>query len=129
MKNSSKSFINIYFLIFLYEFAHYQADPILTSWKKSTGTGYAGITADVDKVEYTADYVSIHTSCIPSYSIGPWINGRNNASNIDATYKITRNPTVSTTKTATPNGAIGVLINGVALYNALDTFSYNDKGI
>ena len=128
MKNFLKSFFEIYFLVFLFKFACCQTDPIITSWKKSNGTGYSGITADVDKVQYSANYVYVHTSGIPSYSIGPWANNPNTPKNMDATYKFTRNPTAASTKTATPMGHIGILINGVALYNPQDGYSYNNLG-
>ena len=49
-----------------------QTDPIITAWKKTTGTGYKGILANVDVIKYSNDFVYVHTSGIPSYSIGPW---------------------------------------------------------
>jgi len=128
MKYNIKIFFDIYFIFFLFEFVYSQTDPIITSWKKSNGTGYSGITADVDKVQYSTSYVYVHTSGIPSYSIGPWTNNPNKPANMDATYKISRNPTVASTKTATPMGHMGVLINGVALYNPQDGYSYNNLG-
>ena len=103
-------------------------NPLLKSWKKSNGTGYSGITADVDKVQYSANYVYVHTSGIPSYSIGPWPNNPNTPKNMNSTFRITLNPTVASTKTATPMGHIGILINGVALYNPQDGYSYNNLG-
>ena len=115
-------------MFLFFEIALGQTDPIIISWKKSNGTGYKGITADVDKVQYSANYVYVHASSIPSYSIGPWTNNANIPVNMDATFRLTRNPTAASTKTATPMGHIGILINGVALYNPQDGFSYNNLG-
>ena len=128
MKDFLKKNFQLYFLALFFEIVYCETDPIITSWKKSNGTGYNGITADVDKVQYTADYVYVHTSGIPSYSIGPWGPSPNIPTSWDATYTLPRKPTVPTTKMATPMGPIAVLINGVALFNPKDGFSFNDQG-
>ena len=54
------------------------ADPILTSWIKSTGmSGYNALT-NVNKVQYSAKYVYVSSSNIPSWNpIGPWLGKLN----------------------------------------------------
>ena len=59
----------------------YGPQMVLSSWKKSTGTGYNGIKADILSISYTNASMSTATvyvtaNMIPSYTIGPtWTNG------------------------------------------------------
>ena len=104
-------------------------DPRITSWVKSTGLGYNNIVNNVDSVQYSNNYVYVHSNSIPSYSIGPWRANPNDASAINFYFKFPRNPTPAVNKVSTPLGHMGVLINGVALYNPSDAFSYNNQRI
>src|SRR5262249_25624615 len=93
-------------------------------------TGYGGISADVQQVQYSASYVYIHCTDIPDYSIGPWPGNPNTPSNQNFVYKIARSPQANPgTATATPLGHIGVLTNGVSIFNPLDARSYNNQNI
>ncbi len=106
--------------------------PEIYSWKLNlTGlTGYNGISANVQQVRYSANYVYVNCTDIPDYSIGPWPNNPNVASNQNFVFKIKRNPIQNTgTQTATALGHIGVFVNGVSIYNSKDAFSYNNLGI
>lgn len=108
------------------------SNPDLASWLLNTTgvTGYNGLPANVQKVQYSADYVYISCSGIPAYSIGPWPGDPNVAKEQDFVFKIPRNPKEETgTKTSTPLGAIGVLINGVAIFNSEDAHSYNNQNV
>jgi hypothetical protein len=54
----------------------YGPQMVLSTWKKSTGTGYNGIIADIISVSYTnasqlTARVYVTANMIPSYSIGP----------------------------------------------------------
>lgn len=104
-------------------------DPRITSWIQTTGTGYGGIVNNVDCVKYSANYVYVHTNNIPSYSIGSWAANPNTPVATNNWYKISRNPTAATSKVGTSLGAMGALINGVALYNPNDAQSYNNLNI
>jgi hypothetical protein len=116
-------------------------DPSITSWminfngataKSSNATINAEIDtiqANVQKVGYTSTDVYVNATGLPDYNIGPWGSDPNVAKNQSATFDINRNPTAqSGTKTVTGLGAIGVLVNGVAVFNAEDGTSYNNKG-
>ena len=100
------------------------ADPAeLASWTQNTTglTGYGGLPANVQLVRYSANYVYVSSSGIPSYSIGPWPANPNTPSNQSYVFKIPRNPAVNAgTKTSTPLGAMAVWTNGVVAYNPLD---------
>ena len=59
----------------------YGPQMVLSTWKKSTGTGYNGIIADIISVSYTnasqlTARVYVTANMIPSYVIGPtWTGG------------------------------------------------------
>ena len=108
-----------------------QITPEIYSWKQNTSglTGYNGIPADVQQVFYSAGYAYVKSTGIPSYTIGPWQMNPNVPSNQNWTFKITRNPVYDNTPSTVGNGQIGVLINGVVLFNAGDAMSYNNQNI
>jgi hypothetical protein len=109
------------------------ADPAeLSSWLlNSTGiTGYGGLPANIQQIRYSASYVYVNASGIPSYAIGPsWGNDPNVPSNQGWLYKIPRTPTIPGVKTATGLGPIGAWVNGVAIFNAKDANSYNNQNV
>lgn len=105
--------------------------PDLYSWRQNTTvTGYNGILADVQQVSYSANYVYVKSTGIPSYTIGPWAMNPNTPVNQNWTFKIARIPVPNTgTLTTVGNGQIGVLVNGVVLFNGGDAMSYNNQNI
>ena len=84
---------------------------------------------NIDKVQYSTEYVYVHGASIPAYSIGPWTANPNTPKNKDATYKYPRNPSAAVVKTATGLGAIGAWIDGVVIFNAKDGMTYNNQGV
>lgn len=106
--------------------------PEITSWIINPGgqTGYNGIATNVQKVEYSADWVYVSATCIPGYDIGPWAGNPNVPANQNFVFRITRTPrATTTTPMATPRGHIGVWTNGVSIFNAMDARSYNNQNI
>jgi hypothetical protein len=108
-----------------------QVTPEISSWiRNTTATGYGGIVSNVQLVQYTATDVYISASCIPGYSIGPWLGDPNIPGNQNFVYKITRNPAPNTgTLTAVGLGHVGVWTNGVSIFNTQDAMSYNNLNI
>jgi hypothetical protein len=107
-------------------YAQAQLSPVITSWIQNPDTnlaanrGYNNIPSNVLKVQYSTTDVYVSCFCIPGYSIGPWSNP-NVAENQNFTYKITLNPQPNTgTRTPIGLGHIGVLTNGVSIFNAND---------
>lgn len=142
-----KHFDKIFTLIILLGFtAGLQAQtlgPEVTSWilnQGETGQYYmqgnstpqnSGHLANVQQVQYSTNNVYVTTTGIPGYAIGPYLDG-NPAQAGAQTYlfRIPRNPQQNTgTLTSTGLGHIGVLSNGVPIYNASDAMSYNNQGI
>lgn len=117
-------------------------NPAVTSWMINT-TGITGrhyvqgnstpindtYEANVQSVEYSTNYSYIMASGIPAYIVGPYLDGNpSQASDNSNIYKIPLNPTENTgTSTATQMGAIGIWINGVAMYDYRDGVSYSNS--
>ena len=115
-------------------------DATVTNWLinttnvkgRSTDSGInavvSQINADVQQVAYTATSTYIKVTSIPDYNMGPFGGIPNSPANSNATFRITRTPLVQAgTKTATGGGAVGVLCNGVEVFNASDQQSFNNQ--
>ena len=121
-----------------------QTDPAITSWLINT-TGETGrhyiegnstpindaYEVNVSQVQYSDANVYISSSGIPSYIIGPYLDGNPAlASDNEWLFKIPRVPVVNAgSQTSTPLGPIAVLINGVPVYDYKDGMSYNNQGV
>ncbi len=118
-------------------------DPAIVNWSINT-TGTTGtsidpetdgfvsaILADVEAVHYGPNFVFVEAAGVPSYNVGPFRNSTY-AADLDATFKIPRNPVEDTTgnnEIAAGTGPIGVLVNGVVIFSFSDARSYNNQGI
>ena len=103
-----------------------------TIWSRGTGVQSTPTYADVHQVDYSSDWVYIHTTGLASYVMGPWyLNAAktnlfpNYPSNTATKYRFPRVPTIPTTKTLTGLGAIGRMVNGVSIFDSRDAFSYS----
>ena len=116
-----------------------QQNPCITSWLQNTsltGNYYVNgnsallpnnILVNCQEIEYSANWVYVHTTGIPAYPTGPFLDGNpSQATNQSGIFKITLNPVPNTgTPTATTGGNIGLFINGVALFDYRDGVSWN----
>ncbi len=116
-----------------------QTNPAITKWLINatgiTGRHYVSgsstpisdtYPANVQTVQYSANNSYVKASGIPSYIVGPYLDGNPSfASNNNHIFKIPLNPVQNTgTPVYTSLGSIGVFINGVPMYNGKDAFSY-----
>lgn len=119
-------------------------DPVVVNWsintEGATGTsidseidGFVSlILADVETVHYTNRFAFVDTSGVPSYNVGPFSdNNPAYPSDLDKVYRIFRNPVEDTSGNNEVVGAgpIGLLVNGVVVFNFTDARSYNNQGI
>lgn len=118
-----------------------QTNPAITSWLQNTtvkGRHYVSgnstpiadtYTANVQSVQYSSNFVYAKTQGIPSYVVGPYLDGNTNqAGNQNAIFKFPLNPVQNTgTAVSTPMGNIGVFINGVAMFNYSDGISWKNS--
>lgn len=117
-----------------------QTNPAISEWLQNT-TGIMGshyisgnptvindaVEANVQTVQYSANWAYITTNGIPAYPTGPFLDGNPTvATDQNAIFKFPLNPTQNTgTITATNGGNIGVFINGVALFDYRDGVAWN----
>jgi len=113
----------------------------VTTWPSVTpnnNTGAAAQTvpvyADVQRIHYTATDVYINASGLASYTMGPWLTAANGLFGFwplarDYSTRITRNPVSSQTKVRHGGGMIGMMVNGVAIYDLGDAFSFNQTNV
>ena len=132
------------FLITIFSIAQSlsQTNPAIISWIRNTsgtlGRYYVsgnsttlsnGISVNVQNVYYNTTDAYIKTNGIPSYPVGPYLDGNpNQAGSQNAIFKFPLNPQQNTgTPTATTLGNIGVFINGVALFDYRDGVSWKNS--
>ncbi len=115
--------------------------PVVTSWLQNTtvyGRHYVSgnstpiqdnVLCNTQTIEYSNNWVYIHTHGIPTYVTGPYLDGNPSvASDQNAIFKMPLNPTQNTgTPTATSGGNIGLFINGVALFDYRDGASWKSS--
>lgn len=117
-----------------------QTNPAITSWLINntgiTGRHYLSgnstpindtASANVQRVRYSNDFSYVNSSGIPSYIVGPYLDGNPAlATNNAWLFKIPLNPVENTgAHTSTPLGSIGLFINGVPMYDYKDGASYS----
>src|SRR3989440_3616824 len=105
----------------------------VTTWSRGTTTQLTPVYAGVHEVSYSNSWVYIKSSGLASHLMGPWYLDAaktqlfpNLPTDTATIYRVPRSPVVPATKTNTPGGAIGYFVNGVALFDDRDTFSYSN---
>lgn len=117
-----------------------QLNPAITNWLINTsgltGSHYVqgsgtvitdNVSANVQAVQYSSNFVYVSTKGIPAYPTGPFLDGNPSlATSQNAIFKIALNPTANTgTLSSTTGGNIGIFINGVALFDYRDGVAWN----
>ncbi|MEM8889525.1 MAG: YHYH protein, partial [Bacteroidota bacterium] len=116
-----------------------QLSPAITSWLQNTtetGSYYMsgnstpidnGILYNCQRVEYSNNFVYVHTRGIPAYPTGPFLDRNTSlAEDQNAIFRIPLNPQENTgDPIATTAGNIGIFINGVALFDYRDGVAWN----
>lgn len=133
-------FISLLMVLSIHFLSNAQTNPAVSSWLRNNtvkGSYYTSgnstaqsnnVLANCQKVEYSANSVYVTTKGIPSYPTGPFLDGNpSQASDQNAIFKFPLTPTQNTgTPTNTSGGNIGVLINGVAIFDYRDGVSWNN---
>lgn len=131
----------------LYEtLADESARTSVTTWNRGQGVQTQPTYAGVSQVAYSDDYVYVRATGLGFHVMGPWyLDGGpwntegasygtqlfgNLPSNIARLYRIPRNPVIPAAgqpRTNTPAGATGIFADGVSMFDARDTFSYDNS--
>lgn len=109
-------------------------------WPVNTPTGArtsGGVTTptngNVQRVRHDVSNVYVNANGLSTYTMGPWFDPAmtgsifsNFPSSLNAQYRIPRSPSESASKSASGLGAVGLWVNGVAVFNFLDGASYSN---
>lgn len=108
------------------------AGTAVTTWSRGQGTQSSPTYAGLSQVLYSDSWVYIRTTGLATHIMGPWYldtakttDFPNFPSNTAKIYRIPRTPVIPTTKTTTTAGSTGYYVNGVAMFDMTDTFTYS----
>ena len=107
-----------------------------TTWSRGQGNQTSPTYAGVHEVHHDTSWIYIRTSGLGFHVMGPWYLNEAKTQNFPSfpgntatTYRIPRAPSAFSGNTTTGFGSIGYFVDGVALFDATDTFSYiNSRG-
>ncbi len=104
----------------------------LTAWTNGTTIQTLPAYCGVQEIYSSSNWVYIRSTGLGSFVMGPWYLDTNHTLpfpnwpvNQKTLYRIPRNPTVPTTKTANGGGPIGYFVDGAAMFNSWDAYSYS----
>ena len=105
----------------------------LTTWGNSQLTQSLPAYCGVQQILTSSNYVYARTTGFGSHVMGPWFNSAahtllfvNMPVNQKLIYRCPLAPTVPATHTFTQLGEIGMMVDGVRLFDANDAFSYSN---
>lgn len=107
----------------------------VTTWTNTSGGTYQTLPVycGVQEIYSSSNWVYIRSSGVGSHIMGPWyLNAAhtqafpNYPTNEHVLYKIPRQPSVAATKTRNGGGAIGYFVDGVAMFNSWDAYTYTN---
>jgi len=115
-----------------------QAGTSQTTWSNGTYSQNQPAYAGVLNVAYSTDFVYVRSAGLAlGHIMGPWYNDtgpggteevfQNWPEAIYATYRFPRTPSIPTTRTAFPPGAIGLMVDGTVIFSSSDTFSWDNN--
>lgn len=139
IQSNMKNLFLTLFIVFGLTSVNAQLSPAITSWLQNTsetGSYYVqgnstpidnGILYNCQLIEYSDNFVYVHTKGIPAYPTGPFLDGNpSQAQDQDAIFKLPLFPQENQgNPIATTGGNIGVFINGVALFDYRDGVAWD----
>ena len=110
------------------------AQNAVTTWNRGQGVQAQPTYAGVHEVSYTATDVYIRSTNLGFHVMGPWYGNEektnlfpNYPNNRSVLYRLPRNPgTPPATKVPTSLGVIGYFVDGIAMFDSRDAFSYSN---
>ena len=104
----------------------------VTTWTNGSLIQSLPAYSGVQAVYSSADWVYVRSTGLASYTMGPWYLDAahtqpfpNFPVNQQTLYRFPRATSVPATKSETQGGAIGVFVDGVAMFNSWDAFYWN----
>ncbi len=104
----------------------------MTAWTNGTTIQSLPAYCGVQEIYSSSNWVYIRSTGLGSFVMGPWyLNAQHTQPfpnwpvNQKTMYRIPRSPSVPTTKTASGGGPIGYFVDGAAMFNSWDAYSYS----
>ena len=98
----------------------------LTTWSNGSQIQSQPAYAGVQEVYSGTNWVYVRSTGLASYTMGPWSVGFPNLpANQQTLFRLPRTTTVPTSHTSSGGGAIGIFVDGVAMFNSWDAFTYD----
>ena len=104
----------------------------LTTWTNGTTIQTLPAYCGVQEIYSSTNWVYIRSTGLGSFVMGPWyLNAAHTQAfpnwpvNQKTLYRIPRVPTVPTTKTASGGGSIGYFVDGAAMFNSWDAYTWS----
>lgn len=106
------------------------AQTPVTTWNRGDGVQANPVYAGITQISYDASDVYIRTSNLGLHIMGPWYGGNgslfpNYPANQADIFRFPRTPIIPANKAETGFGTIGYAVDGVALFDSRDAFSYD----
>ncbi len=103
------------------------AGDSVTTWSNGTESQNAPAYAGVQEIYSSSNAFYIRTTGLASHVMGPWLNGNfpNLPENKRTFWRFPLVPSVPASKGLTGFGTIGLFVDGVAMYDSRDAFSWN----
>lgn len=109
-----------------------QAGTPVTTWSRGAGVQSSPVYAGVVQVSFSNNWTYVRSSGLGYHVLGPWyLNAAhtqdfpNFPASAATIYRLPRQPVAAATRTLTGNGPIGCFVDGVAVFDNRDTFSYS----
>ncbi|MEM7145122.1 MAG: sulfatase-like hydrolase/transferase [Verrucomicrobiota bacterium] len=105
----------------------------VTTWNRGDGVQTSPTYAGIHEISHTTNWIYLRSTNLASHIMGPWLNAGgglfpNYPANAEVVYRLPMNPAdpaTITSKTLTGGGPIGYFVNGVAMFDTRDAFSYD----
>jgi hypothetical protein len=103
------------------------AGTTLTIWSNGSETQANPAYCGIQEIYSSSNWVYIRSTGLASYTMGPWQNGSfpNLPENQKVLYRFPRTNAVPATKSENGGGQIGVFVDGVAMFNSWDAFTWD----
>ena len=108
------------------------AGTTLTTWSNSLQTQANPAYCGVQEIYSSSNWVYVRSTGLASYNMGPWyLNAQhttlfpNLPVNQKVLYRFPRTNSVSATKTVNGGGQIGIFVDGAAMFNSWDAYTWD----
>ncbi len=103
------------------------AGTTLTTWSNGFQTQANPAYCGIQEIYSSSNWVYIRSTGLASYTMGPWQNGSfpNLPENQKVMYRFPLTNAVPASKSSNGGGQIGIFVDGVAMFNSWDAFTWD----